>query len=407
MWTATDGGWAGRSIGLGVWICVFLWIGCASPEETENIPLGLIVEQDTVDGPSVVRAVQLAVDQFNAAGGLEVDGERRSVVLHVEDPMGKPEEAARVALRLINQAGVVALVGPVRSVNAIPVAEVADKAHIPMVSPGSTHVSTTLDKPFAFRVNYTDPVQGVGLARFARETLDASTAAVIFDQSNVYSRDLAQVFRTAFEQGGGELGVFAGYVNDEWTDALEPIQRYGPDILFLPDFDPTDLPVIAQRARDVGVTATFLGSDSWPYKEYSRVEVFDGAYQSVPWHWSASNPRTVEFLEAYQRAWDGDSPDQISPVLAYDAIGVILEALRRAGRPDPDAVREALATLEDYPGVTGPITFRGTDGDPTVQGVILTLENGQARFVQRLPVAGSDSKPGAVGRRHAGDRYVR
>ena len=376
--------------------CIALLLAsCAPKVEVDEIRLGLIVQQDTIDGPTAQRAVQLAVRAFNESGGLEMDGRRHPVVLLVEDPRGKPEEAARAALRLINQQGVFALVGPLLSVNAIPVAEVADKACIPVISPTSTHVATTADKPFSFRLSYTDPVQGAGLARFARETLGAGTAGVLYDESDAYSRGLAAAFRDEFESGdpeGDGTGAIAlePYVQDGWEPALKRLRERSPDVLFLPNFEDA-VALQAKRARALGFTATLLGGDSWTQDLFSRMPELDGSYQALPWHSSAGKDRkkTFDFLTAYQQTWGEPMPDLVSPVLAYDAAGLLLEALRRVGRPVPEAVRDALADLSDYPGATGDITFRGTSGNPTVPGVVLELRGGQIIFAGRLPVAES------------------
>lgn len=354
----------------------------------EEIRLGLIVQQDTVDGPVAVRTVGMAVEAFNAAGGLEVDGQHFEVKLVVGDTGGRPEEATRVALGLINQQRVFALIGPARSVSAIPVSEVAENARIPMISHASTHVKTTVGKRFVFRTAYTNPVQAAGMARFALETLGATTAAVLFDVANPYGRELAEAFRDGFGQGGGEVSVFAGYVQRQWQESLGEIRERAPDVVFLPNFDEDIVPQ-ARQLRALGITATLLGGDSWSVEDVVRIPEFEGAYLAVPWHATASvdNPVAMELLGAYEAEW-GEPLVYYSPVMAHDAARMIFEALRRAGRPDPEAVREALADLVDFPGATGDITFRGTDGDPAKQGVVLALRDGRVYFVQRL--GGSD-----------------
>lgn len=361
-----------------------LLAACASPE-IKKIHLGLIVQEGIIDGVETIRAVELAVARFNEAGGLEIDGEPHLVELHYGDPLGKPEEAARTALQLINQAQVFALVGPSLSINAIPVAEVAQKAGIPMVSPASTNVATTAGKPYAFRVSYTDSVQGAGLARFAHERLGAAQAAVLFDRAEPYSRDLAEAFRKSFENDGGSI-TFLSYVEDGWDEALAEIARQAPDVLFLPDFEDAVEPQVRQ-ARALGIQATLLGSDSWPHSTFSQDAAFNGAYQAVPWHSSAgvAHPLAANYFAAYEEAWGMSPPDYISPALAFDAAGMILHCLRQVGRPDPQAVRDALAEIVGYPGFTGEITYRDTGGDPSKQGVILQLRDGKARFVERLP----------------------
>ena len=369
----------------GFFVCSMLLVSCAGPQEVEEIRLGLIVQQDTSDGPSTVRTVKLAVDAFNEAGGLLVDGERRPVVLLIEDPEGRPEAAARAALRMVNQQGVFALIGPSRSVNAVPVSEVANNARIPMISPASTNVTTTAGKPYVFRVTYTDPVQGSGMARFARDALSTSTAAVLYDETVAYSRELAHAFRSSFEHSGGEIVAFSGFVRDGWRDALDGIGELRPDVLFLPNFEEFLVPQV-QRAKALGMEATLLGGDSWPVATLSPMPELDGSFLAVPWHSSVGpgSRSAGDLFAAYERTW-GEPLTYVTPVLAYDAAGMMLKALKQAGRPDSEAVRQALADLSEYPGITGSITFRGTEGDPAKLGVVIGLRDGRAHFIQRLP----------------------
>jgi len=144
-------------------LTVFLVACSPSEDAADGVRLGVLIQQGTsstsVDGPAAVRAARMAADEVNATGGLEVGGRRLKVVLSFEDPSDHPEDVVRSALRLINQEGVVALIGPNLSRNAILVSRAANDAQVPMVSPGATHPEVTAGKPFAFRVTDTDPFQ--------------------------------------------------------------------------------------------------------------------------------------------------------------------------------------------------------------------------------------------------------
>lgn len=384
-----------RRVGTGAWcrglavvaLPVLLAVGCAPAEDAvPEVRLGVIVQADSIEGPPTVQSVQLAVDQVNAEGGLKVGDRRRHVSVAVTFSGARPEDVARGALRLINQERVVALIGPNLSRSAIPISRAANDARVPMLTPGATDPAVTAGKPFAFRVTYTDPVQGSGMARFAREELSATTAAVLYDVTNETSRGLARVFRESFTAAGGEMVAFESFVagREEIEEQLERIRAARPEVLFLPNFT-TLVREQAQQLRSLGISATLLGGDSWSSAILAEVPELDGSYLAAAWHLSAAtgNPRTEAFLEAYREAW-GELPAHAAPVLAYDAVGMVFEALRRAGQVAPEALRDELAQIADFPGVTGSLTFRGTDGDLAVQGVILELRDGEVRYVKRL-----------------------
>lgn len=389
MFQGGRNGLGGKAFVGGLAALAFLcfWSACRPSEAVpDEVRLGILIQQaSSFDGPPAVRAARMAVEEVNAAGGLEVGGRRLPVSLLAEDPSDHPEDVVRSALRLINQDGVVALIGPILSRNALLVSRAANDARVPMVSPGATHPEVTEGKPFSFRVNFTDPFQGRELAHFAHHELAAADAAVLYDLGNHYSRSLAEVFRSSFTNAGGKVTFFEGVLSeDDLTGPLTRIRELRPAVLFLPNFS-RQVIVQVQQARRLGVEAALLGGDSWSPSLFAPRPEFEGAYMAAPWHPSTAteDPRARAFVDAYREAW-GEDPVYAATAQSYDAVGVVLEAIRRAGRLRPEAVQAELAQIVDYPGVTGDITFRGTGGDPPRQGVLLQLRGGEVCFVKRL-----------------------
>ncbi|PIV28732.1 MAG: branched-chain amino acid ABC transporter substrate-binding protein, partial [Anaerolineae bacterium CG03_land_8_20_14_0_80_58_20] len=138
--------------------------GCAPQDQKINeIRIGVIAPiTGSIPnvGKSTVEAAQMAAQEINDAGGLEVAGKRYTITLVIEDNQDKAETAVAVAEKLINQEYVVALIGPQASRNAIPVSNVAENARIPMISPWSTNPDTTANRQYVFRVAFIDPFQG-------------------------------------------------------------------------------------------------------------------------------------------------------------------------------------------------------------------------------------------------------
>ena len=153
-------------------------------------------------GEAMVRAAELAVQQANDGGGIVVDGRPHRVTLVTEVLPAVPEESARGVQTLMNHGNVDAIVGPSLSEIAVTAATYANQSGVPMVSPGASHPDVTADKPFVFRVVSVDPVQGRAMGKFAREDLRAARAAVLFDVTQGYNRDIAAVFRKEFEAQG-------------------------------------------------------------------------------------------------------------------------------------------------------------------------------------------------------------
>ncbi len=341
----------------------------------------MIVEVSLPQAGAIVDAANLAVAAVNDEGGLRVGGDKHPVVLIMEDSQNTPEKVSRATLRLINQENVVAIIGPNNSRNAIPAAAVADNARIPMIAPASTHPRTTAGKDYVFRVAFTDRFQGRVLARFAVEELHAATAAVLYDVADAYSRDLAAVFKQALEAAGGHMVAFESYTtgDQDWSNQLTRIRDHHPGVLFLPNVE-IGIVAQAQQARQLGITATLLGSDAWASALATYQPAFEGAYATLAWHVHAADasPEGRAFVAAYRRAYDQDPA--AGPALTYDALRLFFQAVRSAGRAQPEAIRQALSRIENYRGATGTITYRGTGGDPLRPVVIVQIKAGEVVF---------------------------
>jgi branched-chain amino acid transport system substrate-binding protein len=141
-------------------------------------------------GITTHEGIQMAVDEVNAAGGIN----GKMVKLITEDDRGKPEEAATVVEKLITRDHAHAILGEVASSNSLAAAPIAQRHKVPMISPSSTNPKVTAQGDYIFRVCFIDPFQGRVMAKFAKETLKAKSAAILRDKSADYSVGLADVF---------------------------------------------------------------------------------------------------------------------------------------------------------------------------------------------------------------------
>lgn len=360
-------------------------IACGGGEQ-EEFRIGLIAPitgSIPLVGESSVNAANLAVDQINGAGGLEVAGEKYKVVLFIDDDEDKAEIAVGKPLELLNQKQVVAIVGPQASRNAIPASTAAERAQVPMISPWSTNPETTLGKKWVFRAAYIDPVQGPSLAGFVIEQLGAKTAAVLFDLASAYNRDLANIFRSSFEGRGGTVVAFESYTADSpgIAQQLAHIKESGAEVLFLPNYY-QEVPQQVRQARDAGIGAQILGSDTWStILESDRAEL-NGAYFTTQYAPGPIDPIAQRFIADYQEAF-GKEPDDVA-ALTFDSFGLLFEAATNQGKVDSTALRDGLASIQSYHGVTGSFQFDGVTGDPIKSVFLMKIENGEFVFHSRL-----------------------
>lgn len=338
-------------------------------------------------GASFKNAAEMAVQEVNDAGGLEVGGKKYKIELVIEDNAGKADQSASAAQKLITQDNVVALVGPNASRYAIPASEIAESSQVVLISPWSTNPKTTLNekdgsaKKYVFRACFIDPFQGRVVAKFAMDNLQAKRAAVLYDVASDYNKGIAEFFKQTFEESGGEVVSFETYTtgDKDFTAQLTKIKDTNPDVIFLPNYY-SEVPLQIQQAHRLGIDVPFLGSDSWGSSELVTLcgDECEGYYFST--HYAADNaaPAAKKFIDAY-KVKHGNAPDDVA-ALTYDAFGLLWQALQTAGKVDRAAVRDALAKIPNYEGVTGNMQFQEGSGDPIKSAVVLQVKDGAFVF---------------------------
>jgi branched-chain amino acid transport system substrate-binding protein len=340
-----------------------------------------------VTGQSCKNAAELAVRDLNDAGGLDVGGRKVTVELVVEDNEDKAESAAAVAQKLAS-GGVLAMIGPNASRNAIPAAEVAESAKMPMISPWSTNPKLTVNartgepKQYVFRAAFTDDFQGVVAAKFALKQLQTRQPAVLYDVASEYNKGIAEVYKQTMADSGVKIVAFETYTtgDKDFSAQLTKIARSGADTLFLPNYY-SEVPLQVKQARQVGCQAKIFGSDSWGNEELIKLGGKDceGLYFTTHYAPDTATPKAQQFIAAYKAAYAA-VPDDVA-ALTYDSFGLLFTAVKSAGQLERAAIRTALAAITDYEGVTGRMKFQGT-GDPVKSAVVIQVKDGQFKFFQ-------------------------
>ena len=360
--------------------------GCQKGSDS-SIKVGLIAEL-TGDIPAVGascrNAAEMAVKEINDTGGMDIGGRKYRMELFIEDSAGKPDQAASSAQKLITQKGVVAIVGPNASSNAIPASEIAESAKVVLITPWSTNPKTTLDarsgapKKFVFRAAFIDPFQGRVVAKFVRDTMKAHKAAVLYDIASDYNKGIAEFFKKTFEESGGQVVAFESYTTNDkdFSAQLTKIRSASPEVIFLPNYY-NEVPLQVQQAHRLGIKAPFVGSDSWGSQDLVKLcgGDCDGYYFSTHYSAESAAPAAKKFIEAYTAAY-GKAPDDVA-ALTYDSFGLLRQALAASAKPDRQTVRDALAKVQGYEGVTGKMQFREGSGDPIKSAVILQIRDGR------------------------------
>ncbi|WNG55026.1 ABC transporter substrate-binding protein [Archangium gephyra] len=353
----------------------------APPADTNTILLGQVgslTGSEATFGVSARNGIAMAVAEANAAGG--VKGKKLEV--RVYDSQGRPEEAAQAATRLISHDKVSVILGEAASTNSMAMAEKAQAAGVPMITPTSTNPAVTRKGDYIFRVCFIDPFQGFVMAKFARENLKLNRVAVLQDNKSDYSVGLTGVFSRKFSEMGGAIVANESYSkgDTDFRAQITAFKQAKPEALFVPGYY-TDVGLIARQARELGLSVPLLGGDGWESDKLFELggTAIEGSYYSN--HYSVDNPdaRVQEFIAKYKATHGGALPDSVA-ALAYDAAKLAIDAMKRAPDLSRASIRDAIAATKDFPGVGGTINL-DKNRDAVKEAVILQVEGGKTKFV--------------------------
>ena len=351
----------------------------AAPAENGTLTLAAVfptIGRYAASGQQCLRGARLAVEELNRAGG--VGGRRLRLA---EYRTGSYFVDAREAASLAARDGALAIVGANSSELSRAIAEVAEVAGITQITNVSTASDITWDpqtgedRPFVFRMCASDDVMGRLLAGFARETLGAKRAAVLYEVGRKYSQQLARSFSSSFADApsGREVAEFFYLaLETDFRPQLRRVKEFGPDVVFLPGSF-TDATLVAVQAQTVALQATFVGGDAW-----SSPLLFQRGGPPGEAYYAELCARSAEFERRYGQGAPSE-PAGCRAILAYDAVQVIAAALRSLGKLDEDALEagrddtrrrlRAAVARTDIRAATGRVRFDAR-GD-RVQGVAL------------------------------------
>jgi len=352
--------------------------------------LGCITGEYAQYGIAVHNGAKLYINKVNAEGG--VNGKQIEIVEY--DDKGDSTEAVNAFTRMVDNDGITALIGSVLSGTTIAVVGEANPINMPMISASATAAGVTYnedtDTVFSnvYRVCFIDPFQGEKMAKFAAEVLSAKTAAVIYETGNDYAVGLKDAFVKEAQEVGITVVAEEGYSkgDKDFRSQLTNIASKSPDVVFCPNYYEDDGMIVTQ-ARQVGVTATFLGGDGWArVTEYASPADLEGSYYCSAYA-PSSTDAVKKFEEDYAAAYNGEIPNMFA-ALGYDAAVVMVDALKYAESKglNPGTDEYKAAVLEGIKntsavGVTSQYTFDEYN-NPIKDAVIIKVENGKEVFHQ-------------------------
>lgn len=322
-------------------------------------------------GTSVKNGCQIAIDEINAAGG--VNGKQLELLF--EDDVCDEEKAISAYNKLMDS-GINVLIGAVTSGCSIAVSEISSADNILQITPSGSAMDCTKHSN-SFRICFTDPLQGELMAQYIADK-GYKNPAIIYDVASDYSKGIHDAFIAKAEEIGLTIAADESFTSGDvdFKTQLTKIKSSNADCLFLPIYY-TEVGYISEQAPTVGVELPYFGCDGWDgvIKQLNgNTANIEGATFLTPFVATSTNEKVQSFVKAYEAAY-GATPDQFAAD-GYDAVYAVKAAVEAAnGDLSGDALISAMTQIK-VEGITGDMSFTA-EGEPNKSAMVAVISNGQ------------------------------
>lgn len=333
-------------------------------------------------GNSQKQGIQMAVDQINKNGGINVDGKKKKVSLIIRDNKTSTSTSASVAAQLVNKDKVNAIVGPATTNAGTAQIPNITKAAVPSVSPSATDPNYTLQKsgkvqPYVFRACYQNNFQGSTAAKFAYTNLKAKRVAVLADNSSDYGTGLAKAFKKAYK-GKIAASQYFQEGDKDFNAILTSFKNKKIDAIYAPGYY-SEIGLIVKQARQAGINVPIIGSDGMADPKLAQIAGNENAtnvYYTTPFSTRVANQNGTakKFMKAFKEQYNEEAPT--FSALAYDSVYMIKKAIENEKSADSAKITEGLTKIKNFDGVTGKITI-DSKHNANKPIVVETLSNGK------------------------------
>jgi len=343
-----------------------------------------ITGAEAIEGEMAKQSVEIAAQMINEKGGI-LDG--RMIEIMVVDDACQPKESALAAIKLISK-GVTAVIQTYGSSITQPASDIYEKYKKVNVAYGAT-VSGLTERglKYFFRTCGRTDTQGAFFVDEVVPLFNAKKVAIMHD-NQTFSLGLAEETKTALQPKIDSREVELVYFDaitpgeSDYTVTLTKLRETNPDIFYFTGYFP-EAGLIIRQARDIGITAVFVGGDAAINEDFINIaglEYAAGCYQTqevlIEYF---TNPEAMAFKEAYMAKYN-TLPSSPWSVYAADALCVLAEAIDKSGSTDSDDIVDYLKNkMDKFPSITGPIGFNEI-GDRVGTGINLYIVNDDGSF---------------------------
>ena len=330
-------------------------------------------------GLSVKQGAEIAIEEINAAGGVEVDGVTYAFVLDFEDDEAS-EQIAPQAYNALMDREIHALLGGVTSGATMAIVDQTYEDGILQITP-SASMPEVIEHDNAFRTCFSDPEQGVAMAEYIVETLGLTKVAVIYNAADEYSTGVRDAFEAEIVALGAQVVASEAFnTNDvDFNTQLTTIRGTEAEAIYVPAYY-QDATFITRQASEMGLDLPFFGSDGWDgiLGTVTDAATVEGVVFTSPFCASVDEANVVAFVEAYEAAYNA-IPDQFAAG-AYDTIYAFKAAIEEAGSIESANLIAAMQHIT-VNGLTGDAITFDASGAAVKEVKFVTIQDGAYAYV--------------------------
>ena len=351
---------------IAVFSIMLFFYGCKKKEDVIKIGIaGPMTGPQAKMGADFRNGISIAVDEWNEKGGVL----GKKIEIRVGDDQADPKQAVAVANKLVNE-DVVGIIGHFNSSCSIPASDVYNRSGIPMITPASTNpLLTERGYKGVFRVCGRDDQQGLVAAEFVKRILGIKGIAIIHDKTT-YGQGLADEFKKNIE-GVLDVVYYGGITpgDKDFKTVLTSIKEKRPGLIYFGGIYP-EAGLLVKQSREIGLKIPFMSGDGTidpKFIEIAGHDASEGTFLTF-----SPDPKNIQdakrFIEKYNAKFGELGPYS---VYAYDAMNILLNAIKEAGTTDGKAVVEKLGSME-FSGALGKIKFT-EKGDVSVSPYVVWI----------------------------------
>jgi branched-chain amino acid transport system substrate-binding protein len=322
-------------------------------------------------GEAIRQGLELARDEINAKGKTKLE-------LVFEDSKGEKNEAINATNKLIHKDNVLAIIGPTLSGEMFAAGPIASQAGVSIMGTSTTAEGITDIGDYVFRNSLPESLALPNVVKKAKDKFSLKKVAVMYSNNNDFTVSGFKTFEQAIKDNGLETVTVETFADKDtdFSAQLTKIAALKPDAIIISALY-QEAALILKKAREIGITIPIIGNNGFNSPQLIKLagSASEGAVVASPWFPGKDDEKVKNFVAAFKAKYNKE-PDQFS-AQAYDAMYIMASAIEKAGTTtDRKKLRDSLATVKDFQGVTGKFAF-DAKRNPAMDVTILVVKDGK------------------------------